>query len=156
MIGGFGAYEFTNVTPAPSTAKPVAADSHHKNVPNGCVACHVSLASGQNHSFKANIKACKSCHASLTTFDRDSVQTKVSKLIAETQDSLISRGIIVLDAASNIGVSVASAATTKKFPKAVVGAASNFLMVLNDGSKGVHNSDYTLYLLNNSLEQLKK
>lgn len=158
VVAGMGGYEFTNVTPAVSTAKDQS--PHITAVKDGCVECHVTARTGQNHNFIPKIGACTAvgCHVGKTTFDIDSVQTKVVKLQTEIIDSLVRKGMVVRDPANVIGIAVPAAAyaNTAKFPKAHVGAAYNLFVTVEDRSKGVHNGKYVLYLLRNSLEVLKR
>jgi len=155
LVLGQGGYEFTGQTV--TTAKPAMVDAPHLDLDDGCVTCHMGKAAGYNHTFKPNVKSCKPCHT-LTNFDKSGVVTEVGKLQTEIIDSLVSKKMLIRDAASVIGVSVPSAAyaATAKFPKKWVGAAHNLILTLEDRSLGVHNGPYIKYLLKNSLEVLKQ
>jgi len=125
-------------------------NSHADNVTDGCVQCHMS---NQQHSFEPKVVACLDCHAGAKSFDIDSAQTKFTALATELIDTLISRGIAKVDSAYPIGYSFNGAGKT--FPIAVVGAYTNWQLVMWDGSRGVHNNAYATYLLEQSLAAVK-
>ncbi len=121
--------------------------SHKTVVKDGCVQCHASQENGKDHTWEPVIKTCNSatCHAN--TFKSldvrmtgktqvDSVQTKMSALIAQVRDTLIGRNIIKLDATVAIGIAMVPGSGGTSFSAEVAGLCYNYLMVVEDGSRG--------------------
>ncbi len=111
------------------------ASAHALMVEDTCVSCH--LGEGDDHTFAPNVAACESCHADLEDFDYNGVQTEVEELAAELGEKLEAAGLID-DGHPNPGT----------YPEAQTQAAWNWIYItLEDGSKGVHNSAYTIAML---------
>jgi hypothetical protein len=109
--------------------------AHALMVEDTCVSCH--LGEGNTHSFEPAVSACTGCHAELEDFDLNGVQTEVEALAAELGEKLEAAGLLH-DGHPNPGT----------YPAAQAQAAWNWIMiVLEDGSNGVHNSAFTIAML---------
>ena len=109
--------------------------AHALMVEDTCVSCH--LGEGDSHTFEPDEASCEGCHADLEDFDYNGVQTEVEALIAELGEKLEAAGLLV-DGEPNPGT----------YPEAQAQAAWNWIYItLEDGSKGVHNSAYTIAML---------
>ena len=114
--------------------------THYKDA--GCVSCHMYEG---NHKFEPEVDACKACHSDATSFDIDGVQTTVEGLLDDLAVKLKAAG--VLDVDGNL--------VTGKYAFKVAQAFWNYSSVLNeDKSMGVHNPDYIIALLTNSIESI--
>ncbi len=114
---------------------------HTTVVEDGCVTCHLT-----SHTFKPSLTTCKACHPSITSFDNNGVQTEITGLLNELQDKLLAAGI--LEEADGEYEPVAG----NTIPSAQAGALLNYLYIEKDKSLGVHNTNYTRALLQNSIE----
>ena len=127
-IGGAGA-----VTGTPSM--------HATTVENTCVTCHMG-GDAANHSFAPNVATCVTCHTDATTFDINGVQTEVDGKIATLKTALTTAGLLDAQGAIVAG----------KYDEAKANALWNYIFVTKeDKSRGVHNSAYTIALLDASL-----
>lgn len=130
---------------------------HKARMPQGCLHCHFDSVAGNalgGHSFNVswndegertlNTDACNQdgCHSGLDTFDHDGVQSEVEALLATLGSLLVGAGLI--DESNRVVVSRATSPDS-------AGAVWNYLMVLGDGSGGVHNPEYTRDLLGSSI-----
>ncbi len=110
--------------------------AHASMVEDTCVTCH--LGEGANHTFEPDEAACQACHADLEDFDLNGTQTKVDELAAEVGELLVAKGLLDEEGHPVVGT----------YPEAEAAALWNYiLIVLEDGSSGVHNSSYTEALL---------
>ena len=148
----------------------------HTQLTDACVTCHMSTdtldanaaATLGGHTWKMsgpdalgdttdNTTACQSCHGPITDFDQISapydyagianggpipgVQTEVEALLAKLAAALP-------DSLVNGTISTSGAA---KLTQNQLGAYWDYLLVLKDGSYGVHNAKYTFALLQRAL-----
>lgn len=148
MLSGHNGY-FTS-------ANPERNSPHTTLVTEGCVRCHMStppsggLAGGHtwnmvwdNHGTEADfVEACLECHTNATDFDMNGAITEIDGLIATVQARLQAAGL--LDS-SNLAV-------PGKRSQAQVKAIFNYLLVVEDRSHGVHNTNRARALLNSALE----
>jgi S-layer homology domain. len=116
---------------------------HYQVTDNSCVTCH--MGNERNHTFDPDVARCQSCHAGLTTFDRNGVQTEIQAMLDEVKPLLIASGIMNEEERSIPGA----------YPEAVAAAMWNYTLVMNDQSRGVHNPPYTTALLQQALDALK-
>jgi hypothetical protein len=121
-----------------------SASVHYSLVGDSCVTCHMGTA--DNHTFTPVVANCTSCHAGLTTLDRNKVQTDVQALLDQAKAALIKAGI--MNAADELAV-------TGTYPETVANAFWNYKVVSYDGSKGIHNPTYAKALLNSIINTLK-
>jgi hypothetical protein len=126
----------------------------HQNIETACVQCHMrrevvlhgELQQHSFHSFAPNPGNCAECHGEIPDFDYHGVQTEIQGLM----DDLANRfGYADAEAmlAEGTGWSSTAAGVTTWQRE----AAYALYFVHNDGSKGVHNPDYAMDLLNNAI-----
>jgi hypothetical protein len=123
------------------------AAAHYSMIPEGCPTCHLNdgdhllAPSMQRHA----ITACQTCHADATNFDVGGLQTEVDALIVELEELLEAKGLYH-DGHPVVG----------EYPEAEAGALWNYItIVVEDGSRGVHNPSYTKKLLQASIDALQ-
>jgi hypothetical protein len=136
---------------------------------NGCPLCHMAKPNGvqvgghamgmeDEEGFEANACNVTGCHSGLTNFDHNGKVTAVQSYMDTLKTLLVANGWI--DASNNIlngrGVTPSSSQPLKITPKRKSGALFNYLFVLHDGSNGVHNAEYAIALLQNSLVEIRK
>jgi len=132
---------------------------HMKKVDDTCADCHMGPvgekdpanplpALARNHSFEPQVAYCNDCHDDLKSFDYEGVQSEVKALLAEVQPMLVKAGIMD----GREGMENRSVAGT--YPEEVVAAMWNYMLVVEDGSLGVHHPDYTLRLLESARDTL--
>jgi hypothetical protein len=157
VLWGVGGIEFQG-----SVSYPEPADNSHIFPDRGCLKCHKdpNVFTMGGHTFKMeqetaegipdyNLAACSECHPEITSvgsFDLNGRVTEISTLFAQLAENLITRGYVDpvnLSWVVPVRVSAAEA-----------GAMLNFKLILEDGSAGIHNYEYTRALLINSNEAL--
>jgi hypothetical protein len=121
--------------------EPGSPSGHYMMVEEGCPVCHMAE---KNHTLEPSTAACESCHGELDTFDRNGVQTEVQALFDELEELLEAEGLL------HDGHPVVQTVS-----EAQAGALWNYLVVAEDGSLGVHNSQYAKALLEAGLEALR-
>jgi hypothetical protein len=161
MLMGVGGYDFGLGT--------ISSSWHTSGVTNGCPTCHMTTPHGVDaggHSFNMEYESNGSdehytascnvsgCHSGLDDFDRvtgdhpNGVQTELEALIDSLGLMLAARGRV--DTAG--GGYHAFDDTTYKASE--LGALQNLLLVEEDYSEGIHNTDYAFGLLERSLAVL--
>ena len=140
LIEGIGCWEYPGSTPYPGTKT-----STHRNE-GACTLCHMADYENNEggHTWHASLESCKTCHTSATSFDVNGVQTEVQELFAQLHDALLERGAITASGSRVPGT----------FPLNIGGATWNYATILEDRSNGVHNPDYIIAVLKNSIEAL--
>ena len=134
---------------------------HYKRVEDTCVNCHMGPvgekdpndplpALARNHTFEPQVGYCIDCHEGLNNFDYEGVQTEVQVLIDEVKPLLIAKGIMD----GREGMENRSVPGT--YPEEVVNAMWNYMLVVEDASKGVHHSDWAKQLLEYGKEVLSQ
>jgi hypothetical protein len=119
--------------------------AHAMLVRNTCVTCH--MGADRIHKFEPVLSACHECHPDLESFDRNGVQTEIQAMLNELEAILLVRGL--LDEEGHPAVA--------ELPEAEAIALWNWILIAHeDGSKGVHNPDYTKALLEASLAALQQ
>jgi len=122
--------------------------AHYTAVQDTCVTCH--MGSNDNHSYTPDVNTCKSCHTTATNFDINGVQTTVQTKSDQLKALLIGAGVLSCTVDEE-GVEEC-APTVTSAPDNVAYAIWNWTYIVKeDGSKGVHNSDYTIALLDASI-----
>ncbi len=150
ILAGAGLFEFSgSATISPNT---------HASVEDGCVTCHMADAYGtqagghtmgmtyEYHGAAAVWDAgCLECHTSSDDLhaDVEAVQEEVEELLAELQAALNVAGIM-------------SGASQKNgtFPANVAAAYVNYQLIEEDRSKGVHNPNYVIGVLKNTIAKI--
>jgi hypothetical protein len=121
--------------------------AHVDWVDDTCVTCHLV---NHNHSFAPSLDACLECHEEAEDFDVEGVQTEVNELVAELQELLVAKGLLAGDEEEGFHPVVGD------YPEAEAAALWNYIMiVIEDGSHGVHNTEYTIDLLEASIAALQ-
>lgn len=122
-----------------------SASAHYSMVDDGCVSCHIGESNGYDHTMEPAVASCTGCHADLEDFDYGGVVTEVDALIEELHELLEAKGLYH-DGHPVVG----------NYAEAEAWALWNYIfIVVEDGSHGVHNSKYTIALLEASIEALK-
>jgi hypothetical protein len=138
---------------------------HNQEADNACLACHMAAPHGDlagGHSFNLVYEAegeeaqlttgcnVEACHANnLEDFNYDGVQDSVAALLANLRTILINNNLLTESNLVN-----ASSSAPLNIPMDVAGAIYNFLFFEEDRSEGVHNPDYTIDVLNASIEYM--
>lgn len=119
--------------------------SIHMMAGDTCVTCHVA---NDNHSFEPSLAVCQECHGEeVENFDIGGIQTQVDELVAELHELLVAKGMLDEEGEPVVG----------EYPEAEAAALWNYIMiVVEDGSRGVHNSSYTIALLEASITALSE
>jgi hypothetical protein len=102
----------------------------------------------RNHTYEPSVAYCQACHADLDTFDRNGVQTEIQAMLDEVKVLLEANGIIDLEIGEN-------RSAPGVYPEDVASAMWNYMFVLEDQSKGVHNPPFARALLEQALEALQ-
>jgi hypothetical protein len=146
----------------------IPSSAHGSAVTNTCVACHMQTIASTDpaylhaggHTFVNSyngedlVGACQQCHGSITTFDFpvedfdgsgvvQGVQTQVQSLLNELSTLL-----------PPVGTVKASLSISSSWTQPQLEAAYNWMFVNNDGSLGVHNTAYSVGLLQASIANL--
>lgn len=141
ILEGIGGYEVAGSVDYPGTK------SHPHRNQAGCTTCHMhDFSAGEGgHTFSPSLASCTQCHGEQDNFDVEGVQTEVEELIHELQVKLNEAGAVDDDGNLVAGT----------YPITVAGAAYNYAMMEDDRSMGVHNPDYIIALLKNSIGSLE-
>ncbi len=118
---------------------------HYRDIENGCVGCH--MGENSNHTFEPDLDNCQECHTDLDTFDRNGVQTEIQALLDEVKLLLIDAGIIDTTLLDSETGEVANRSVPGAYPEAVASAMWDYMFVIEDQSRGVHNPPYAKALL---------
>lgn len=171
VLTGVGAFQFGD---AAAYAKTTA---HSTNAPistEGCVACHMADYSPANayggkiggHTMKISytpegsttavelLNGCKVCHSSITKLDYNSKITTFNANMDSLKALLVARNWI--DASNTIKIPTTGDKTLKIVPASRSGALFNYMMLLHDGSHGVHNPAYANAMVLASIAELNK
>jgi hypothetical protein len=163
VYSGKGGHHFSGKTYGSTTA--------HQGS-EGCVGCHMPTVAANSsyvdHSFRANLTVCKTCHSSATSFDVNGGQATVTKGLVELQAALntagyLSRGTTAGSpalTATELGKDFALDKVRAVTPPVSVnadtaGALYNYLLVARGGAHGVHNPTYIKQLLWDSILLVK-
>ncbi len=120
---------------------------HVRWVDDTCVTCHTG---DDNHSFEPSLAVCQECHEEAENFDIDGYQTQVDELVVVLQEALVAKGMLEGDEVDGFHPVVG------EYPEAEAAALWNYiLIVIEDGSHGVHNGPYTVALLEASIAALQ-
>ncbi len=132
-VGGYGAF--------------IGSSVHYTTITDGCPVCHMADAAGMDeggHAMTPDLAGCETCHSGIESFDRNGVQTEIQALYDEVEGLLFNAGLIT-DTGSVIKQTVSSAQA---------GAIYNWKMVQEDRSLGIHNPQYTEFLLQTAIDAL--
>jgi len=155
--------------------KTIPSSAHQYVTTNACVDCHMQTVAttdpaflqAGDHTFKTTyapagktpedlVGACQACHGTdLTSFNFPIFNFSGGSGFAGVQDqvqTLLDQLSTMLPPNSLVKTSLTIDAT---WTKPQLKAAYNWLFVTNDGSKGIHNLDYTVGLLQASIADLQ-
>jgi hypothetical protein len=106
-----------------------------------------------------NIPVCQNCHAGLTSFDRNGVQTEVKVLLTELSNLLKGNNHEFLPANQPGKCARCHKGGTVPFlddPDEILeNAYTNYKLFVNDRSYGIHNPGYTKKLLQDSIDSVE-
>ncbi len=173
-VGGTGAGASsgstgTGSTSSTGTGSAGSVESPHLKATDTCVACHVTVNNGQpDHSFKASFKRCQQegCHKNDMTgggqakedYDGNGTtgtqQEEVKGLLGNLSDA-INKSAGSTAFTSQGGQVVFKGATVSENDPAYA-AAYNYFYVVNDKSNGIHNPQFTVQLLQDSISAVSK
>jgi hypothetical protein len=114
-------------------------------VEDTCVGCH--MGEERSHTYLPEVERCQECHDSAEDFDVNGVQTEVAAMLEELHTLFVQRGM--LDGETDQWIVPAT------YPEAVANAMWNYKFVTYDQSMGVHNTAYTMALLEQALEAMR-
>jgi len=125
--------------------------SGHAGAGMTCVACHMyDYAEGEGgHSWIPRVAACQPCHQGATDFDIGDRQTDTQAKLDALRDRLLALGVIEW-----IEEDQAYEPVLGTYPMVQAQAFFNWIGLVEDRSKGVHNPSYYEALLDNSLEAI--
>ncbi|MCA9726717.1 MAG: ammonia-forming cytochrome c nitrite reductase subunit c552 [Candidatus Eisenbacteria bacterium] len=166
MLAGVNAYEKINEAFEFTSSK-------HILVQDACVTCHThahegdipnGIANFTGHTFEPTVEACAGCHGQLTSFrdviakqdfdgngQIEGVQDEIDGLLANLEQTIIDASVADSSRAAleaNFEGTMGSAAYTTKDQRK---AAYNWAYVSFDHSHGVHNANYAVQLLQQSI-----
>jgi hypothetical protein len=164
LFTGVGGYHFPGQTYGQST--------HEQKL--SCIDCHmVTVADNSNvpdHSFYPNLSACKSCHATATTFDVNGFESNVQAALTQIETWFNAQGFLTRAAAApyttlttaQLGDGnwdqdqpVPDAATEGGLlTQDQAGALYDYILVARGGAFGVHNPKYVAQILYDSYHAL--
>ncbi|MBN2520624.1 MAG: hypothetical protein JXB17_08985 [Bacteroidales bacterium] len=152
LFKGIGGFEYPGIE-YPSS-------SHKDNITNACITCHMAEAIGNEaggHTFsmvyfegrsKTNTAGCLSCHTDeieLNNLVYD-VQEHITLLTNQLYSELFAEGIVDTTGKLNVPVTLS--------PEHAY-AYLNYITVVGDRSKGIHNYPYIRKLLESSIQALQ-
>jgi Cytochrome c552 len=160
LFTGVGGYHFKGQTYGQST--------HEQKL--SCVDCHmVTVADNSNvpdHSFNANLSACKSCHATATTFDVNGFQSQIQAAMTQIETWFNAQGFLTRATAAPFTpltpaqLGDGSWDQDQPVPGATLeaglltqdqaGALYDYILVARGGASGVHNPKYIAQILYDS------
>lgn len=132
--------------------------NHKTALDDGCLDCHFKHTENLRvggHSFNMaydeggeellNVAACADCHGEIDDFDLDGVQTDSDALAAQLRGQLVTAGL--WDDGNDYPMAVTTSSDS-------AGAVWNYLMYIEDRSRGVHNKAYVQGLLQSAIDFL--
>jgi hypothetical protein len=153
MLIGSNGYEYAGFTYEQTTHKEATDD--------GCLDCHFKATSQYivgGHSFEMratdlhgeevmNVGACEPCHGVITDFNGVSaIQDTVDALVTDLRTRLVAAGLV--DATTGLP-------RTKQTSADSAGAVWNYLLAVEDRSRGVHNPKYITGLLKSAIQYIQ-
>ena len=145
VLVGTNGYEYAGFT--------YESSEHRTATEDGCLDCHMKVTENLRvggHSFNMtfeeeggeeliNVGACAGCHGDLDDFDYNGAQTEIDSLTANLRATLVTAGLV--SASTGLPRTVANVASDS------AGAVFNYMMSVEDRSRGVHNRKYMRGLL---------
>jgi hypothetical protein len=171
LLTGAGAVQFAGAatygTTSPhSTAAPISTD--------GCTTCHMADYSPANaygnkiggHTMHVSytpegsttavemLNGCKLCHSTITKLDYNSKITTFKANMDTLKKLLVTKNWI--DTLDAIKIPTTGDKTLKIVPASRGGALFNYMMMVHDGSNGIHNPTYANDVVRASIAELRK
>lgn len=145
IVYGYGFAEIAGAIAYPADG------SHQHFKAGGCSECHMGdYADGTGgHTWTPNVATCNACHAT-EDYNYNGLQTEVAGLLDELAVALAAKGVMSYDSTSETYNLV-----TGTFPMVQAQAYYNYIGIEEDRSLGVHNPNYVLALLKNSIAALE-
>jgi len=115
---------------------------------SSCVGCHMAETAADTtggHTFTPSLDACLTCHPDATDFDVNGGVTEIAGLMEDLEAALDAAGMLEDDG---------DLVTGAFYSADSVGAAWNYILIMEDASSGIHNPAYAKALLNNSINAL--
>jgi hypothetical protein len=160
VFTGAGGYEYVGHTYGEAT--------HQQKL--SCVDCHmVSVADNSNvpdHSFNPTLAACKTCHATATSYDINGFQSQIKSALTQMETWLNGNGLLTRASAppytplTSAQLGDGNWGTDQPVPGSTLdgglltqdqaGALYNYILVARGGAYGVHNPKYVAQLLYDS------
>jgi hypothetical protein len=133
-------------------AYPAPGSATHMEV--GCTGCHMGEydadAAAGGHTYWPTLGSCTECHGALEDFDYNGAQTEVEELLVELRDILVANGVLEW-----VEEDEAYEPVVGTYPMAQAQAFFNWVGLEEDRSLGVHNPNYVMALLKNSIQALQ-
>jgi hypothetical protein len=151
MLVGTNGYEYPGFTYEQTNhltaTEDACLDCHYKVTENLRVGGHsFNMTYSEDGEDMMNTGACAACHGDLDDFDLDGYQTQTDSLVTELRTRLVAAGLV--DDASGNPVQMPSGTTTSADS---AGAVWNYMCVIEDRSRGVHNRKYMQSLLESGI-----
>ncbi|NLC76321.1 MAG: ammonia-forming cytochrome c nitrite reductase subunit c552 [Clostridia bacterium] len=144
--------------------------SPHTAVKDTCFGCHMADLGGgyPSHTFKSDVETCKSCHQGIDTvnmkakddYDGDGTvegfQEEVDGLLKTLHDTIEAKleGGSFTSGHGRILFQDGNGNDLENVPAELYHGAWNYFLVVNDGSRGIHNPLYVVQLLQQSILML--
>ena len=138
-------------------AYPAPGSAAHMDL--SCTGCHMGEfdveENAGGHTYWPTVGSCTSCHSGLEDFDYNGAQTEVEALLVELRDILLAQGVLTGDEEhgyhpvnerDNPGEATFSMVQAQEF--------FNWIGLEEDRSLGVHNPNYVMALLKNTIAAL--
>jgi len=151
MLTGTNGYEYPGFSYEQTNHKLATED--------GCLDCHMKVTENLRvggHSFNmayddgteelVNTGACATCHGAIDDFDFQGVQTEIDSLVANLRSELVSAGLV----SGSTGLPRAASTSSDS-----AGAVWNYMLAIEDRSRGVHNRKYIRGLLTSALQYMQ-
>jgi hypothetical protein len=153
MLLGTNGYQYPGFTYEQTT--------HRDATEDGCLDCHFKATSQYivgGHAFEMratdlhgeevlNVGACEPCHGAVDDFnDIDAIQDSVDILVADLKTRLVAAGLV--DGTSGLPRTTQTSADS-------AGAVWNYMLAIEDRSRGVHNPKYIKGLLRSAIQYIQ-
>lgn len=151
MLTGTNGYEYPGFTYEQTNHKLATED--------GCLDCHMKVTENLRvggHSFNmtfddgteelVNTGACFACHGDMDDFDYQGVQTEIDTLVANLRGALVTAGLV----SASTGLPRTAITSSDS-----AGAVWNYMLAIEDRSRGVHNRRYIRGLLTSGLQYMQ-
>ena len=122
----------------------------HMAVPDTCVGCH--MGAGYNHTFKAEVATCVTCHPDATDTNVGGFPTELGDKVKQLEEALLAKGLIEQ---GEEGMAAVPQKEATALDAKTAGAVFTYFLYEEDGSLGVHNPAYFTALVDAALAAVK-